>query len=122
MKIPENKRYEHQTLFYYYYKDLNGNWTRCKRFSLSDFLRKGYGNGEMAEYEAKKARKEFDKKGYPKDRDFEFRKKLTIVFISLFVIIYVIGVCFVVYIFSDFLIKKIFNNAFLLCISSLFLI
>ncbi|ADL36438.1 hypothetical protein bpr_IV073 (plasmid) [Butyrivibrio proteoclasticus B316] len=37
MTIPKNKQYEHKTLFHYYYKDLNGNWTRCRRFSYSDW-------------------------------------------------------------------------------------
>ncbi len=89
MKIPEEKQYKHKTLFHYYYQDLNGNWTRCRRFSLRDKWHElSYGDELPGDhtYERNTPFTHYRRETQLSGRDFILKRVLVPVYIMIFII------------------------------------
>lgn len=98
-KIPEAKQYEHKTLFHYYYQDLNGEWTRCNRFSLRDlWYQMSYGDESSGcnDYKRNTPFHHYHRETNLSDKDFILKR----VFVPLYVMVVIIVIVFVVYILT----------------------
>ncbi len=99
MKIPESKQYEHKTLFHCYYQDLNGEWTRCSRFSLSDLWHQmSYGDEPPGcdDFKRNTPSHHYRRETKLSDKDFILKR----VFVPLYMMIAIIVIMFVIYILT----------------------